>query len=145
MWKEFKEFALRGNVVDLAVAFIMGAAFGKIVTSLVADILMPPLGFVLGRADFSDLFINLSATAYDSLAAAQEAGAPTINYGVFINTVLAFLIVSIALFALIRAVNRLQKAPAPLPPETRSCPYCLTAIPVQASRCPACTSQVEKA
>ena len=145
MWQEFKEFAMRGNVVDLAVAVIIGAAFGKIIGSLVGDVLMPPLGLVLGQVDFSDLYLNLSGTAYGSLAAAKEAGAPTINYGVFINNVIDFVIISFAVFMLVRVVNRLHQTPSPLPPETRPCPYCLTAIPRKATRCAACTSEVEKA
>jgi large conductance mechanosensitive channel len=145
MWKDFREFAMRGNVVDLAIAVIIGAAFGKIISSLVADVLMPPLGLILGQVDFSDLYINLSGTAYDSLAAAKQAGAATINYGVFVNNVLDFVIIAFAVFLLVRAVNRLQQAPSPLPPETRPCPYCLTAIPRKATRCPACTSPVETA
>ena len=145
MWKDFREFAMRGNVVDLAVAVIIGAAFGKIISSLVGDLLMPPLGLVLGQVDFSDLYINLSGTDYSSLAAAKEAGAPTINYGVFINNVIDFFIIALAVFGLVRGINRLHQSPSPLPPETRPCPYCLTAIPTKATRCPACTSEVQKA
>lgn len=144
MWQDFREFAMRGNVVDLAVAVIIGAAFGKIISSLVGDVLMPPLGLVLGQVDFSDLYLNLSGTAYTSLAAATEAGAPTINYGVFINNVINFVIIAFAVFVLVRLVNRLHRAPSPLPPETRPCPFCLTAIPLKATRCPACTSGIEK-
>jgi large conductance mechanosensitive channel len=143
MWKEFREFVMRGNVVDLAVGLIIGAAFGKIVTSLVGDLLMPPLGLVLGKVDFSNLFIDLSGKGYASLAAAKAAGAPTINYGIFINNVLDFVIVAFAIFLLVRGVNRLRRVPPPAPPTTRPCPYCLTAIPLQASRCAACTSTVE--
>lgn len=147
MWKEFREFVMRGNVVDLAVGLIIGAAFGKIVTSLVSDLLMPPLGLVLGQVDFSNLFIDLSGKSYPSLAAAKAAGAPTINYGIFINSVIDFVIVAFAIFLLVRGVNRLRRAPPPAPatPTTRPCPYCLTAIPLQASRCAACTSAVEPA
>lgn len=144
MWKEFREFAARGNVMDLAVGIILGASFGKIVTSFVNDILMPPLGLVLGRVDFSSLFITLTGAHYNSLAEARAAGAPTINIGVFINTILDFLIVSFAIFLMVRQLNRLtKKAPAPTPPPTRECPYCLSAIPLKASRCPSCTSQLE--
>ena len=143
MWKDFREFAMRGNVVDLAVAVIIGAAFGKIISSLVGDVLMPPLGLLLGQVDFSDLYINLSGSDYSSLAAAKAAGAATINYGVFINNVIDFVIIAFAVFVLVRIVNRLQQAPSPLPPETRQCPFCLTAIPRKATRCPACTSTVE--
>lgn len=144
MWKEFKEFALRGNVIDLAVGIIIGAAFGRIVTSLVNDILMPPIGLLLGRVDFSNLFISLGGR-YASLAEAQAAGAPTINYGIFINTVLEFIIVALAVFILVRQVNRLSRRPeaAPAEPTTRECPYCLSTIPLKATRCPHCTSQLE--
>jgi large conductance mechanosensitive channel len=143
MWKEFREFAMRGNVVDLAVGIVIGAAFGKIVTSLVNDILMPPLGVILGKVDFSNLFINLSGTSYNSLAAAKAAGAATVNYGAFINTLIDFAIVAFAIFLLVRGINQLKRAPASPTPTARSCPYCVTTIPLQATRCPACTSQVE--
>jgi len=143
MWKEFRAFAMRGNVVDLAIGLIIGAAFGKIVTSFVSDVLMPPLGLLLGKVDFSNLFINLSGTAYPSLAAAKAAGAPTVNYGVFINTLLDFVIVAFAVFLLVRGINKLHREPPPAKPTTRDCPYCLTTIPLQATRCPACTSPVE--
>jgi large conductance mechanosensitive channel len=144
MWKEFKEFVVRGNVVDLSVGFIVGAAFGKIVSSLVNDVLMPPVGMVLGRIDFSNLFINLSGGNYPTLAEAQAAGAATINYGVFLNTVIEFLIVALALFLLIHQINRLQRPPLALPtaPTTKLCPYCSTEIPIKATRCPNCTSQL---
>ncbi len=145
MWKEFREFAMRGNVVDLAIGLIIGAAFGKIVTSLVNDLLMPPLGLILGKVDFSDLFVDLSGKGYPSLAAAKAAGAPTVNYGLFINNVLDFIIVAFAVFLLVRGINRLHR-PVPTPAaKTRPCPFCLTAIPLAATRCPACTSAVEKA
>lgn len=143
MIKEFRDFIARGNVIDLAVAFIMGAAFGKIISSLVDDILMPPIGMLLGGMDFSNLFINLTAEPFESLAAAQAAGAPTINYGLFINTIISFLIVSFALFMVIRSVNamkREEQAAVPAEPVTKDCPYCLTPVPIKASRCPACTS-----
>lgn len=143
MWKEFREFAMRGNVVDLAVGLVVGAAFGKIVTSFVSDILMPPLGLALGQVDFSNLFINLSGGSYRSLAEAKAAGAATINYGAFINTIIDFVIVAFAIFLLVRGVNRLRREPAPPTPTTRSCPYCITTIPLQATRCPACTSPIE--
>jgi len=142
MLKEFKEFALRGNVVDLAVGLVIGAAFGRIVTSLVNDVLMPPIGLLLGRVDFSSLFINLSGTDYASLAQAQEAGAPTINYGLFLNTIIEFVIVALAMFLLIRQVNRLQQPAEGPAPTTKPCPYCRTDIPLQATRCPNCTSQL---
>jgi large conductance mechanosensitive channel len=143
MWKEFRAFAMRGNVVDLAIGLVIGAAFGKIVTSFVSDVLMPPLGLLLGKVDFSNLFINLSGTAYNSLGEAKAAGAPTVNYGVFINTVLDFVIVAFAVFLVVRGINKLHGAPPPATPTTRGCPYCLTTIPLLATRCPACTSQVE--
>ena len=145
MLKEFRDFAMRGNVIDLAVGIIIGAAFGKIVTSLVNDILMPPLGLILGHVDFTNLFINLSGKSYDSLAAAKAAGAATINYGLFINTVLDFLIVAFAVFLLVRQVNRFAKKPAPAAPATKECPYCLTAVPLKATRCPSCTSNLPAA
>lgn len=144
MFREFREFVMRGNVVDLAVGVIIGAAFGKIVTSLVNDVIMPPLGLILGKVDFSDLFVNLSGKPYASLAEAKAAGAPTINYGVFINNVLDFLIVAFAIFLLVRVINRLHHT-APPAPATRPCPYCLTAVPRAATRCPACTSEITAA
>lgn len=145
MLKEFKEFALRGNVLDMAIGIIIGAAFGSVVSSLVKDILMPPIGFLLGKVDFSNLFISLSGR-YASLAEAQAAGAPTINYGVFLNTVLNFIIVAAAVFFfIVRPVNRIRqaKAPAPAAPTTKECPYCLSTIPLKATRCPYCTSHLE--
>ena len=145
MFKEFKEFAMRGNVLDMAVGIIVGAAFGKIITSFVGDILMPPLGLLLGKVDFSNLFISLSGQ-YPSLAAAKAAGAPTINYGMFLNTVLDFLIVAFAIFLLIRQVNRFMPKPAPAAPAaTKDCPYCLSAVPLKATRCLHCTSDLKAA
>ena len=145
MLKEFRQFAMRGNVVDMAVGIIIGAAFGKIVSSFVGDILMPPLGLLMGSVDFSSLFIDLSGQSHASLAAAKEAGAATINYGVFINTIIDFAIVAFAIFMLIRQVNRLQK-PAPAAPVTmKDCPFCLSAIPIKASRCAHCTSELKAA
>jgi len=142
MLKEFKEFAMRGNVVDMAVGIIIGAAFGKIVSSLVKDVIMPPIGKLMGNVDFSDLFINLSSGSYDSLKAAQDAGAATINYGVFINTVLDFVIVAFAIFMLIRTMNRLKRKEEPAPVTTKECPECLSTIPLAAKRCAHCTSSV---
>ena len=144
MWKDLKAFILRGNVLDLAVGIIIGAAFGKIVTSLVSDVIMPPIGLLLGKVNFSSLYINLSGQHYDSLAAAKAAGAATINYGAFINMVLDFLIVAAVVFFLVRGVSRLIPKPkeAPPAPSTKDCPFCLSAVPLKATRCPHCTSQL---
>ena len=142
MLDEFKKFAMRGNVLDMAVGIIIGAAFGRIITSLVSDIIMPPLGLVIGKVDFSSLFVNISGTSYATLAQAKAAGAATINYGVFLNTVLDFLIVALVIFMLVRQVNRWSKPAPAAAPTTRECPYCLSAIPLKATRCPACTSEV---
>jgi large conductance mechanosensitive channel len=145
MLKDFKEFAMRGNVLDMAIGVIIGAAFGKIITSLVGDILMPPIGLALGKLDFSNLFIDLSGSHYPTIAAAKQAGAATINYGLFLNTVIDFVIVAFVVFLLVRQVNRMRSAPPPSPPSTRDCPYCLTAVPLQASRCGHCTSELKPA
>ncbi len=147
MLKEFKEFAMKGNVLDMAVGIIIGAAFGKIISSFVGDVLMPPIGLFLGKVDFSSLFINLSGKTYTSLAEAKAAGAPTLNYGLFINTVLDFLIVAFVIFLLVKQVNRMraQPAAAPAAPTTKDCPFCATAIPIKALRCPNCTSEVKVA
>ncbi|HEY3418038.1 MAG TPA: large conductance mechanosensitive channel protein MscL [Armatimonadota bacterium] len=142
MFKEFKEFAMRGNVLDLAIGLIIGAAFGKIVTSFVNDILMPPIGRLLGHLDFSNLFLPLDGQHYDSLAAARAAGAATLNYGLFINTVIDFVIVAFAIFLLVRQINRFKRQEPAAAPATKDCPFCYSAIPVQASRCPHCTSQL---
>jgi large conductance mechanosensitive channel len=137
---------MRGNVLDMAVGIIIGGAFGKIVTSLVNDILMPPIGLILGRVDFSNLYLNLSGTSYASLADAKAAGAATINYGLFLNTVLDFVIVAFALFLIIRQVNRLAAKPAPAAaPTTKECPFCYSTIPIKATRCPHCTSELKVA
>ena len=148
MLKEFKEFVLRGNVLDMAVGIIIGAAFGTIVASLVNDVIMPPIGLLLGGVDFSNLFILLKAGSpaapYASLADAQAAGAVTINYGVFINAVVSFLIVALVIFLLIRSINRLRReeeAP-PAEPTTKECPFCLSTIPIKATRCAHCTSEL---
>jgi large conductance mechanosensitive channel len=144
MLKEFKNFALRGNVLDLAIGIIIGGAFGKIITSLVNDIIMPPIGLLLGKVDFSNLYLNLSGKPFANLADAQAAGAATINYGLFLNTIIDFLIVAFIIFLIIRQVNRLTVKPAaPAEPTTRECPYCYTEIPVKASRCPHCTSELK--
>jgi len=143
MWKEFRDFAMRGNVLDLAIGVIIGAAFGKIVTSLVNDIIMPPLGLALGKVDFSSLFINMSGTHYNSLAEAKAAGAATLNYGVFINNILDFLLVAFAVFLLVKQVNRFMPKPAePAPADAKDCDYCKSSIPKAATRCPHCTSQL---
>jgi large conductance mechanosensitive channel len=142
MLKEFKEFAMRGNVLDMAIGIIIGAAFGKIITSFVADILMPPLGLLLGNMDFSNLFINLSGQSYPTIAAAKEAGAATLNYGLFLNTIIDFLIVAFAIFLLVRQVNKLKRQPPAAAPTTKDCPFCASAIPIPAKRCPHCTSQL---
>ena len=143
MLKEFKEFIQRGSVIDLAVAFIMGSAFGAIVSSLVKDIVMPIVGVLLGGVDFTSLFITLKGGPYASLADAQKAGAATINYGVFINTIITFLIVAFAMFLLIKAMNATKKKPAPAAPTTKECTYCLSTIPLKATRCPNCTSELK--
>jgi len=139
--KEFKEFAMRGSVLDLAVGVIIGAAFGKVVSSLVDDVIMPPIGRLLGHVDFSNLFINLSDKPYESLAAAKTAGAPTLNYGNFLNTIISFLIVAFAVFLLVRSVNKWMPKPAP-PVTTRDCPQCAMPIPVATKKCGHCTSAV---
>lgn len=145
MLKEFKAFAMKGNVMDMAIGIIIGAAFGRIVTSLVNDIVMPPLGLILGRVDFSSLFLNISGTHYPTLAAAKAANAATINYGSFINTLVDFLIVAFVIFLIVRQINRWNKPGAPPEVTTKNCQYCLTSIPLKASRCPNCTSQLATA
>ena len=146
MLKEFKEFAVRGNVLDLAVGVIVGAAFGKIVSSLVDDVIMPPIGLILGHVDFTSLFVNLSGKPYPSLAAAKAAGAPTINYGVFLNNVVTFLIVAFVVFLIVKQFNRIRRGEEkPAEKTTKECPYCLSAIPLQATRCPHCTSELKPA
>lgn len=142
MLKEFKEFAMRGNVLDMAVGIVIGAAFGRIITSVVNDVLMPPIGLLIGKVDFSSLFVNLSGTAYPSLAEAKKAGASVIAYGAFLNTVLDFIIVAIVIFLLIKQLNRLKKPAPAAAPSTKDCPFCLSAIPIKATRCAHCTSQL---
>ncbi len=142
MFKDFKEFIMRGNVLDLAVAVIIGAAFGRIVTSFVSDIVMPPIGLVTGKVDFSNLFIDLSGTSHPTLAAAKAAGAATINYGTFLNTVVDFVIVALVIFLVVRQANKLKAKPAPAVATTKDCAFCCTAIPIPAKRCPNCTSQL---
>jgi large conductance mechanosensitive channel len=143
MLKEFKEFAMKGNMIDMAIGIIIGAAFGKIVSSLVADVLMPPLGKMMGNVDFSSLFLNLSGGSYPSLSAAKAAGAATVNYGLFINTVIDFTIIAFVLFLIIKGMNAMKRKEAeaaPAPPTTKECTFCYSSIPVKASRCPHCTS-----
>jgi large conductance mechanosensitive channel len=146
MLREFKEFAMRGNVIDMAVGVIIGAAFGKIVSSFTNDVLMPPIGLMLGKVDFSNLYLNLSGTPYPSLAEAKKAGTATINYGVFFNTILDFVIVAFVLFLLIRQINRLlaPTPPSPGEPTQKECQYCLLSIPIKATRCAHCTSQLSQ-
>jgi large conductance mechanosensitive channel len=143
MHKEFKEFIMRGNVVDLAVAVVIGAAFGKIVTSFVEDILMPPIGLALGGVDFSNLFINLSGKAYPSIAAAKAAGAATLNYGIFLNSMINFLIIAFAIFLVLKAINRMQSPAPAAAPSTKDCPYCLSAVPLKATKCAHCTAELK--
>ncbi|HAV92452.1 TPA: large conductance mechanosensitive channel protein MscL [candidate division WOR-3 bacterium] len=145
MFKEFKEFALKGNMLDLAVGIILGAGFGKIITSLVNDILMPPLGLLIGKVDFSNLFIDLSGKGFKSLTDAKAAGAATINYGLFINVLLDFMIVAFVIFLLIKQVNKLnrKKEESPAVPTTKECPFCFSQININASRCPNCTSEIK--
>ena len=144
MWKEFREFAIKGNAVDLAIGVILGVAFGAIVTSLVNDIMMPPIGKALGGVDFSNLFVVLGDGTYASLTEAQKAGAATVNYGVFLNKLINFLIVAFVLFMVVKGMNRMKReAPAPAPaPTEKECPQCATSIPIKAKRCPHCTSNI---
>jgi large conductance mechanosensitive channel len=146
MLKEFTQFAMRGNVLDMAIGIIVGGAFGKIVSSLVSDILMPPIGLLLGRVDFSSLFINLSGQPHASLKAAKDAGAPTVNYGVFLQAVLDFVIIAFVIFLLVKHLNRLLPKPeAVAPPATKDCPHCLSAIPIRATKCAQCTADLRAA
>ena len=143
MWDEFKKFIQRGNVMDLAVGVIIGGAFGSIVNSLVNDVIMPPIGKLVGNVDFSDLYINLSGGSFGSLAEAQSAGAVTINIGLFINAVINFLILAFVIFIMVRQMNKLQKPEPVSEPSTKQCPYCFSAIPIKATRCPQCTSKLD--
>lgn len=143
MIKEFRNFIMRGNVIDLAVAFIMGGAFGAIIASLVKDIIMPVVGVLLGGVDFTNLFITLKGGPFASLADAQKAGAATINYGVFINTIITFVIVALAMFMLIKGMNAMRKPAPTAAPTTKECPYCLSTVPLKATRCPYCTSELK--
>jgi large conductance mechanosensitive channel len=142
MLKEFKDFAMKGNVLDMAIGVIIGGAFGKIVSSLVSDVLMPPIGMLMGKVDFSSLFINLSGTSQPSLAAAKAAGSPTINYGVFLQATFDFIIIAFVVFLLVKQVNRLKKPEPTAAPTTKDCPHCLSAIPIKATKCAHCTSTV---
>jgi len=142
MLKEFKDFAMRGNVMDMAIGIIIGAAFGKIVSSFVNDVLMPPLGLLMGSSDFTNKFFTLKGEAFATLEAAKGAGAVTMNYGMFLNTVIDFVIIAFAIFIMVKQINRLKKQPEAPPPATRDCPYCMSAIPIKASRCGHCTSEL---
>ena len=142
MLKEFRDFAMRGNVLDMAIGVIIGGAFGKIISSLVSDILMPPIGLLMGKVDFSSLFINLSGTPQPSLTAAKAAGAPTINYGVFLQATFDFIIIAFVIFILVKQVNRLKKEAHAGPPTTKDCPHCLSTIPIKATKCAHCISTV---
>jgi large conductance mechanosensitive channel len=143
MYSEFKTFIMRGNVVDLAIGVIIGAAFGKIITSFVEDVLMPPIGLFLGRVDFSNLFINLSGKDYPSVAAAKAAGAATLNYGIFFNNIINFLIIAFVIFLLIKQINRMQEPAPTAAPTTKDCPYCLSSVPLKATKCAFCTSELK--
>lgn len=143
VFKEFREFIMHGSVMDLAIGVIIGAAFGKIVTSLVNDIIMPPLGLLLGKVNFTDLYINLSSTSYANLADAQAAGAPTINIGVFITTIIQFIIIALVIFFIVKAINKLKRPAPVVEPVTRECPHCHTTISNKADRCPNCTSEIK--
>jgi large conductance mechanosensitive channel len=140
--KEFREFAVKGNVMDMAIGVIIGAAFGRIVSSAVEDVIMPPLGLLIGKVDFTNLFISLSGESYPSLDAAKKAGAATVNYGLFINNVISFLIVAFVVFLVVKQVNRLRRKPAAADPTSRECPFCCSAIAIRARRCPECTSEL---
>ena len=144
MLKEFKEFAMKGSVLDLAIGVIIGAAFGKIITSMVDDILSPIIGLVLGKIDFANMFLSLNGQSYATLADAKKAAAPTLNYGLFLNNVINFLIVAFVIFLIVKQVNRFKREPAPAPagPETKECPFCLSTVPEKATRCPQCTSDL---
>ncbi|HRW11818.1 MAG TPA: large conductance mechanosensitive channel protein MscL [Syntrophomonas sp.] len=143
MWKEFREFAMKGNVIDLAIGIIIGAAFGKIVTSFVNDIIMPPIGLLLGKVDFANLYVNLSGQEFASLAEAVEAGAPVIKYGVFINSIIDFLIVAFVIFLVVKQINKMKKQEAPAEPDKKDCPFCKSSVAIAATRCPYCTSDLK--
>jgi large conductance mechanosensitive channel len=143
MFREFKDFIRRGSVIDLAVGFVMGAAFGKVATSFINDVVMPPIGLLLGNIDFANFYINLSGRTFESLAQAREAGAPVIAYGAFVSAVVDFLVVALAVFIVIRWINKLKSKPAPAAPTTKECPFCLSIVPLKAVRCPHCTSELK--
>jgi large conductance mechanosensitive channel len=143
MFKEFKEFAMQGNVMDLAIGVIIGGAFGKIISSLVTDVITPLIGLVLGKVDFANLFIDLSGKGVTTLDEAKKAGAATLNYGLFINSIIDFVIVAFCIFLVVKQINRFKKAPPPADPTHKDCPFCLSSIPIQATRCAACTSEVK--
>src|SRR5437764_1497419 len=145
MFSDFRQFAMKGNVIDLAVGFVVGAAFGKITTSLVSDVIMPPIGLLLGKVDFSNLYVNLAGTAFPNLAAAKAAGAPIIAYGAFINTVIDFIIVAFAMFVLVQQASRLSPQPPAPPVSDKECPFCLNKVPLKATRCAHCTSELKAA
>jgi large conductance mechanosensitive channel len=142
MWEEFKKFIMRGNVIDLAIGVIIGAAFSKIVTSLVEDVIMPPIGLLLGKVDFSSLYLNLSGKNYGSLAEAQKDGAATINYGLFVNSIINFIIIAIVIFIVVKQVNRFKKKEEVKEPDMKECPYCLSQIPLRAKKCQCCTADL---
>lgn len=142
MWKEFREFAMRGNVIDLAIGVIIGAAFGKIITSFVNDVLMPPIGMLLGKVNFSNLYIDLSGQHYASLEEATEAGAPLVKYGLFLNNIIDFLIVAFVIFIVVKQINKFKKKEPVAEPVTKDCPFCMSQVPIKATRCPYCTSEL---
>jgi large conductance mechanosensitive channel len=143
MLKEFKEFAMRGNVMDMAIGIIIGAAFGKIVSSFVNDVLMPPLGLLMGDSDFTNKFVTLKGQSLATLDAAKEAGSVTLNYGLFVNTIIDFIIIAFAIFLVVKQINRFKKKPEAPPPNTKECPFCLSAVPIKATRCGHCTSELK--
>jgi large conductance mechanosensitive channel len=142
MWKEFREFALKGSMIDLAIGIIIGAAFGKVITSLVNDVIMPPIGLLLGKVDFSSLYLNLSGKDFVSMQEAIDAGAPILKYGLFVNTLIEFFIIAFVIFIVVKNINNLRKKEAEKEPETKECQYCLSSIPIKATRCPNCTSEL---
>ncbi|MDR7071344.1 large conductance mechanosensitive channel protein MscL [Fictibacillus barbaricus] len=144
MWNEFKTFIMRGNVIDLAIGVIIGSAFSKIVMSLVEDVIMPPIGLILGKVDFTDLYINLGGKSYSSLADAQKAGAPTLNYGLFINQIINFLIIAVVIFIVVKQINRFKKKEEVKAPDTKECKYCLSTIPLRAVKCQNCTANLNE-